>query len=151
MRVSKITVGRLYNLGSYEHVRYEISLDVAPGESAAKAMIGLERIVKALAPEKSACVKTHDELRRELANIERMRADLATLGEETFRQRHGFFEGTAKQYIKRCFESWKTSRKKRIAWDRRSAKARAKLDSVGGASKWKDAKLDWENDNDFED
>lgn len=28
MNVTKITIGRLFNLGSYEHVRYELTVEI---------------------------------------------------------------------------------------------------------------------------
>jgi hypothetical protein len=51
-RVTKITVARLYSLGNYEHVRYEISAEVADGESAAEAMKSLMAITQRLKPVK---------------------------------------------------------------------------------------------------
>jgi hypothetical protein len=149
-RVSRITVGRLYNLGNYEHVRYDVTVEVPEGESATKAMVGIERIIKALAPEKTASVKTHGDIIRERAHVDRMRAALKLDGPDKFRQRHGLFEGTPQEYIKRCYQSYVANRKKRVAWDRRAERARAKLDAIGGAAYWKDAKLDWESDeNDY--
>jgi hypothetical protein len=41
MNITKITIGRLYNLGSYEHVRYELTAEVPQGESPATAIIGM--------------------------------------------------------------------------------------------------------------
>lgn len=147
MKITKITIGRLYNLGSYEHVRYEISVEVPEGESSATALIGLEKIVTALSP------KTHthsrDELRREALSLEIMGKDLA-LPEDEFRRKHGFFEGVPIDYVKRCNEFYAEKVAQRDAWEKRGKKARFLLDDLGGAANWKDAKLDWENDNDYE-
>jgi hypothetical protein len=97
MKITKITIGRLYNLGSYEHVRYEISVEVPEGESSATALIGLEKVVTALSP------KTHthsrDELRREAIRLEIMGKELA-LTEDEFRRKNGFFEGSPLDYLK---------------------------------------------------
>lgn len=148
MNITKITIGRLYNLGSYEHVRYELTAEVREGESPATAILGMERILAALSP------KTHthsrSELEREKLLIERMRLKLSDEGPEEFRRCHGGFVGTPEEYIERCEQSHAENVAARDAWEARSAKARKLLEDLGGAANWKDAKLDWENDGDFD-
>lgn len=39
---------------------------------------------------------------------------------------------------------------RREAWEARSAKARKLLEDLGGAANFKDAKLDWEDGDDFD-
>lgn len=90
-----MTIGRLYNLGSYEHVRYELTA-------------------------------------------------------EEFRRRNGHFEGTPEEYVQRCKEMHGQNVAERNAWEERSAKARKMMDDLGGAAKWRDAKLDWEDYSDTE-
>lgn len=145
-KVSRITIARLFNLGSYEHVRYEISADVAPDESPAVVMLGLERIINALSP------KTHThsrgELDRERVGIEAMHRLLSDEGPEEFRRRHGHFVGTPEEYIARCEQSYAENVKARDDWEARSAQARKHLDDLGGASEWRDSKLDWYDDDD---
>ena len=60
MNVSKITIGRLYNLGNYEHIRYEVSVDLENEDDATKAMVGLEKVIAGLAPIRG--VKCKEEL-----------------------------------------------------------------------------------------
>ena len=43
MNITKITIGRLYNLGNYEHVRHDLTVEVKDGESAATAITGMEK------------------------------------------------------------------------------------------------------------
>lgn len=53
MRVSKITVARLFNLGNYEHKRVEIAVETEPSWSDArpsKVVQELEEIVEKLGP-----------------------------------------------------------------------------------------------------
>ena len=146
MKVSKITIGRLYNLGSYEHVRYEISVEMTEGESPATAMIGLEKIIAALSP------KTHthsrDELNRELLTVTELGKHLNEMSEEEFRRRHGFFEGSPVDYWKRCEQGYLQNVSQRVAWEQRSSKARKLLEDLGGAANWKDSKMDWEDNDD---
>lgn len=149
MNVTKITIGRLYNLGSYEHIRYELTAEVPAGESPATALLGLEKILAGLSPKTHT--HTREELRREGLRIEELRSSLkATTDENEFRRKHGHFVGTPEEYVSRC-EQWHFENvKNRDAWERRSAKARKLLEDLGGAANWKDAKLNWENDSDFD-
>lgn len=145
-RVTKITIGRLYNLGSYEHIRYEVTVDVPLGTSAGKTMIALERLMNGLAPESKSYTQDHRTIDRAEKQVAEMADLLRRKGEEEFRQRYGHFEGTSKEYIARCAETAKKERKKRIAWERKAKRARLLLDSLGGVSVRKDAKLEWEPD-----
>lgn len=148
MNITKITIGRLYNLGSYEHVRYELTAEVPDGESAATALLGLERIITALSPKTST--HSRPELEREHNRIEEMRHQLAGKGEDEFRRIHGHFVGTPSEYIDRCAQSYSESVARRDAWEARSEKARKLLDDLGGAANWRDAKLDWQSGDDFD-
>ena len=148
MKTTKITIGRLYNLGSYEHVRYEISVDVNPGESACDALTCLEKIMEALKPERACLVSTKSELDREKFRVEELRKQLAKDGPEEFIRRNGFFEGTPQEYIERCELGYAENVSKRSQYETRARAARQLLDNLGGAAKWKDAKLDWDNGDD---
>jgi hypothetical protein len=142
MNITRITIGRLYNLGSYEHIRYELSVEIPQGESAATVMMGMENVLSALNP------KTHtharDELEREKRSIEEMRRILAVDGPDDFRRIFGRFEGTPEEYIARCEEIHVKNVAERDAWEARCRKARMLLDDFGGAANWKDAKQDWD-------
>jgi hypothetical protein len=48
--VSRISIARLYNLGDYEHARYEVTVEVPEGADAAVTFQNLEEIVEALNP-----------------------------------------------------------------------------------------------------
>ena len=148
MRTTKITIGRLYNLGSYEHVRYEISVEVPEGESAATALLGLEKIITALSPKTST--HSRGDLEREAHHLVEMHKRLSDEGPDEFRRYYGHFVGTPEEYIDRCEQSHAVNVAQRDAWEARSAKARKLLEDLGGAANWKDAKLDWEDDGDFE-
>jgi hypothetical protein len=49
-QVSRITIGRLYNLGNYEHIRYELSVEIPEGGDVTKAFKRCAAILKALNP-----------------------------------------------------------------------------------------------------
>ena len=82
MQITKITIGRLYNLGSYEHVRYELTAEVPAGESAATAIIGMEKLMSALSPKTST--HSRDELDREKRGVDEMHRLLSDDGPEEF-------------------------------------------------------------------
>ena len=151
MKVTKITVGRLYNLGNYEHIRYDITVEIQPGESPATAMIGIEKIMAGLAPQKTWGVHSYGELEREGSHLKEMAANLTTMDEAAFRERYGHFVGTPTEYHTRCMESHTADVVKRAKAVQRAATARKLLEDIGGAATWKDAKLDWEDDNYLED
>ena len=145
MNITKITIGRLYNLGSYEHVRYELTAEVPQGESAAVAIIGMEKIIAALSPKTST--HSRDELDREKRQVEEMHRKLSDEGPDEFHRYYGHdFVGTPEEYIGRCEKSHAENVARREAWEARSKKARLLLDDLGGAANWRDAKLDWDND-----
>jgi hypothetical protein len=148
-KVTKITVGRLYNLGSYEHIRYEVTVDVPDGESARSAMVGLERIMDALKPEARCAVPTRDSIERDQRHLDDLRKQLETLSCTEFARRNGNFEGTPQEYVLRVAEGVEGSRTRRAAYEARAAKARELLNALGGAAEWRDHKLDWE-DTDFD-
>ena len=147
MNITKITIGRLYNLGSYEHVRYELTAEVPQGESPATAIIGMQKILTALSPKTST--RTRAELGRELNHLLEMRNRL-TLSEDEFRRHYGHFEGTPQEYYDRCEKCHAENVKRRDAWESRSAHARKLLEDLGGAANFKDAKLDWGDGDDFD-
>lgn len=144
MNITKITIGRIYNLGSYEHVRYELTAEIPVGESPATAIIGMERIIAGLSP------KTHThsrgELERERFRLAEDKKLLTENGPEEFRRIHGHFVGTPEEYIARCEDGHRKNVQDRDEWEARSAKARKLFEDLGGAANWKDCKLDWEDD-----
>lgn len=140
MKVSRISIGRVYNLGNYEHVRYELTVDVPPEASAASAVIALERIIAGLKPERG--IKTKDELRRDANLIERMQL----MSDEEFQSHYGHAIGTRSEIIGRYQKQLTEELDKAAATKRRSILARQLFDDLGGDSAWKDAKLDWDEE-----
>ena len=144
MKVSKITIGRLYNLGNYEHVRYELTVEVPEGESAAVAVKGMERILEAMSPHMA--VQSESELKRKAAEVERMK----TMPAVEWERNYGGHKGTPTEIIERYQTGLDEETLKRQTALARAAKARQLFDDLGGAAEWKDAKLAWE-DNDHDD
>lgn len=144
MNVTKITIGRLFNCGNFEHCRYEIAVELKEGDSAEKAIIGLEKIIDALKPEHQAHVSTKHDLDREADRLLELQSHL-DLPEEDFRRKHGHFDGSPHEYFDRCEKIYLENLEKRRAYQKRAERARQLLDDLGGAAEWKDAKLEWED------
>jgi hypothetical protein len=143
-RISRITVERLYNLGSYEHVRYGLTIDLPEGcdLKVSSAFVGVERILEALNPNKLKCCDSEDELNRKALRLQ----EDALLSNEEFHRRYGRdYAGTRAEYQERMRKGWEESKAKREQVVARAKNARLLLDDLGGASQWKDAKLDWED------
>lgn len=136
-RISRITLARLHNLGNYEHVRYEVTVELPPGTSPASVARELEDTLNALepkqpvsdwdlrqsvkllaAPEPTLQPQDDDDpfmdpaqaLRREQADRERARLQI------------------------RRYEDWLKSRDA----------AMRRFDALGGSSQSKDAKEQWD-------
>lgn len=139
-KISRITVSRLYNLGNYENCSYTITVDVPDGQSAARAVFALEKILAGLKPLRN--VFTPVEAERKRAELIEMRK----LTPERFRQRYGSPDGGRRAYAARCWKDLAESIADSKVVFARAKKARDLFDDLGGAEKWKDAKLDWEDD-----
>ena len=144
MHLSKITIGRLYNLGSYEHVRYELTVEVPQGESPMTAMIGLEKLMSALNPKRPSGVPAREETERATSTI----AAMKQMSDEDFKSHYnyGSAKGSREEITERYEKDLADGIAKLEAWEARSRKARKLLEDLGGAANWKDAKLDWEDD-----
>lgn len=150
MRVSKITIGRLFNLGSYEHIRYEVTVDIGKNERAEKALIAVERIFKTINP-KNKPWKGRQEIERDRKRYE----EIIALSDEEHIRRHGHpnpdgkicgdgYVGTRQEFEARILQDIIDSEAKLQEWETDQDIARNLLDSLGVAAEWKDAKLDWE-------
>lgn len=124
-RVSRITAARLHNLGNYEHVRYEVSVDVPEGASASRVFSNIERVLAGLDPKPP--VAAHD--------LHRAAAALKMPVEEWPEWERGNLEAY-RNYIAED-----------AAWRAGQKLAREALDAIGGTSVYTDAKEQWDDEN----
>lgn len=135
--VSKITIGRLYNLGNYEHIRYELTVDVAPGE-AGKAIVAAENLIAALNPKQPVGVTSRKVLAAGQAKIDEVKA----MSDDEVARRHNRSKAVA---IHELEQQYSEQLRLLILWETRQAWARKLFDDLGGASELKDAKQDWDD------
>lgn len=121
-RVSKITVGRLHNLGNYEHVRYEIAVDIPEGASAAAVMADIENILADLNP-KPPCRDW--DLERAQEALKKPESEMA-------------------EYELHNIPAHKQTVEKYEEWRKWQMAARAHLDAIGGSVSYVDAKDTWD-------
>jgi hypothetical protein len=123
-RVSRITIGRLHNLGNYEHIRYEISVEVAPGNNPALVLSRLENILNNLRVDSGV---SEWDLRRAKENLAKSDAE---------RSDNDRYNLTAHQATIYQYENAQ----------KRMALAREAFQLFGGVSVYTDAKQDWDDD-----
>lgn len=123
-RITQITVARLYNLGNYEHVRFEINAEVPKGGSPKQTLFDLAAIAQRLKPVK----KPYD--------YDNMVKTLNKVSEEL------------SEYEKSNIEEWRERVKEYAALKECQRAALDMLEAIGGTSKRTDAKKDWRDDED---
>jgi len=141
-RITKITVARLFNTGNYEHTRYELTVDIPEGQSVCEAITGVEKILSCIGPLKG--VASEHEIAHATEEVERMKA----MDYQDWDRHYRDYTGTRTEIITRHEEAVKEKREKRNTAMKKSEMARALFDNIGGASRWTEAKLDWENEQD---
>ena len=123
-RISKILVGRVHNLGNYENIRYEITVDVGTNENPADVVTKLETTLEDL--QAVSGVSDYD-LRRSKAILEKPESEL----EEFDRERLEFHRRRIAEH--------------KAAFERRK-NAKQQLAKFGGTEVFTDAKLNWDDD-----
>jgi hypothetical protein len=126
-RVSRITVGRLHNLGNFEHVRYEIAVDIPEGVAPSQALANVERVLAGLDPKPP--VSPYDVERAKLA-LKKVDEE----GEEALQEWERSNIPTYRNYVA-CDEKWRAERQL----------AREAFDDIGGTRVYTDAKDQWDD------
>ena len=124
-KISKITASRLFNLGNYEHVRFEISVDLEEKDSPARLLRELEETLESLNPHNPV---SDWELSRAKAKV----AEFIERPDPT----------DADVLSSRYLE---TVRKHNL-FERRRKEAFQRLDALGGTETFTDHKEKWTDD-----
>lgn len=124
-RITSISVFRLYNLGNYQNVKYDLSAEVPEGVSASKTLIELCNIVAKLRP-----LVVPSDVRRY---------------EETAKKPVG--ERSA--YEKENLDSWMATFAKHQNEIAERKAAVIRLDELGGSAVYKDAKASWGDEDEW--
>lgn len=143
-RISRITIGRLHNLGNYEHVRYEVTVELPAGTSPASVMRELEDTLATLEPKQPVSNwdlgQALQLLRKAVPTLQDMqRADDEDPFDGITPERaleRALNERTRAQRVLERYESWKTAHEAALQ----------RLDRLGGTQVYTDAKDRWEDD-----
>lgn len=121
-RISKITIGRLYNLGNFEHVRYEFSVEVDKHASPGEVLKGMEKIMEDLNPKGPV----------EQIELSRCREQLSKPVERV------------SEHELRNIQYYKSQIEKADAWSELRKNAFLKLNEFGGNVEHRDDKQNWD-------
>lgn len=138
-RISRITLGRLHNLGNYEHVRYEVTVELPPGTSPASVARELEDTLNALEPRQPV---SDYELREAMKLLAKPEPTLQPDGDDD-----DSWDGP-KQKLQRVLGERESARlriKRHQEWVESRDAALRRLDALGGCGKWSDAKDRWDD------
>lgn len=141
--VTRITVARLFSLGNYEHIRYEVTAEVDPTEKPSAILNRLCKTIEELRPNKS--VATPAALKSDWKEIQY----LASVPEEEWSAKHGWRGASKAEVIKSRLETYKAALDAYHDAKRHEEEAKRQLDDLGGASTFTDAKLDWDDNQEF--
>ncbi len=132
-KISRFTIGRLYNLGNYEHVRYELTVEIGEGRSAALALKNTLRLLRAVNPKPPVPSYEYERAKSQIEKPEDWHKNIADKDEQ-------------KRERKQMVEAAKKTVKKFETWVNRRHAAELVLDDIGGTKAFKDAKLSWDDD-----
>ena len=135
-QIRRITIGRLYNLGNYEHVRYELSVEIGEGRSAALALRNTIRLLKAVNPKPPVPSYDYERAKSQIEKPDDWHKNIEDKTQQAKARKEMVV--AAKKTVKK-FETWV---------NRRHA-AELVLDDIGGTKAFKDAKLSWSDDDDY--
>lgn len=123
-RITSIQVSRLYNTGNYTNISYSLTAEVPKGGSALETLKQLYYVIQMLKPlRKPECL-------------------------DRFKTASAKMEGEQSEYEKEHLPEWREEIVNFEALKAAREAAVKSLDDLGGSSQRRDAKRDWEDDND---
>jgi len=126
-RITHVEIARLHNLGNYEHVRYQVKVELPLGASPSSVIGELEQMLADLEPK---CPWSAWDLAHAQKLMQQIEPDEGTTPEDHARRRDA-----ARDKLARYAE-----------WRQQREAALAKLDQFGGLAVHTDAKDRWDAD-----
>lgn len=131
-KVTRIGVGRVYNLGNYENCRYELSVDVGDDAKPSRILRNLVHILVVANPKSPVAAWDVESAKKRLANPEEWHKNVTP-------------EKERRRQIKQMVKEAKETVAKYEAWEKARVRALRLLDSIGMNIAHKDAKNDWDD------
>lgn len=121
-KVTSLSVSRLYNLGNYQNVKFDLTVQIGPGESASQTFCNLTWILNQLRP-----LKTPD-------------------CQASYEQAIKLPEEQQSEYQKQHLQEWADQMSTWAEKKRRRSEAVAAFDALAGVSKYTDHTRNWDDD-----
>jgi hypothetical protein len=146
-RISRLTLARLFNLGNFEHMRYEVTVDLPAGTSPASVLRELESAIADLEPKEPV---THYERLQALKVLQGPEPTLASVRVEMDSDPFGDDDYSPEQLLERK-QLERARAQKTIEryddWLRSREGALQRLEALGGVGGARtDAKVHWGDD-----
>lgn len=135
-RISKLTIGRLYNLGNYEHVRYELTVEIPPASSVTTALRNTMTILRAANPKPPVTDYDIQHAKAQLSDPQSWHKDIKDPKER-------------KPVLSKMVKDARQVLAKFKRWQNRRQQAEQLLDNLGAVRQFKDAKLTWDTEDDY--
>jgi hypothetical protein len=135
-RITSFSVGRVYNLGNYENIRLDLSVEVPEGESVRAALTSVMGILKAASPKPPVQAYSVEHARKQLEDPQAWHKNIVIVKERKAAIR--CMVKDAKATVSK-WEAWKASRKLALE----------ALDAIGATSIRKDHKNDWNDEEEY--
>lgn len=123
-RISRITIGRLVNLGNYEHIRYEVTAEIAPDDDPVAVLRHIEGALDTFADK---CPVSDWQLASAIRILEQPEHERAPFDQDRLDE----YRQTVSKYQ---------------TWRKRQESARDSLRTLGLSSEYVDHKLNWDED-----
>lgn len=141
-RISRVTIARLHNLGNFEHIRYEVTVELPPGTSPSSVFKELDALLTDVEPKRPV---SNYELREALKTVsgpEPTLADIKAVMNGAYEE-DPFDSVTPEQALQRKLAERERARralKRHDEWMAGREAAMARLDALGGAAVYTDAR-----------
>lgn len=132
-RVVRVGIGRLYNLGNYEHIRYDLTIEIPEDANAKDAVSKLRQILRALKPKKA-----------EIYGIKKLREMAAMSPEE--RETHRIEHGATAEDFQKADNAVRVLAER----DEKRKSALELFNNFNGQSVYTDHKEQWDDDYDYD-
>jgi hypothetical protein len=142
-RISRVTLGRLHNLGNYEHIRYEVSVELPPGTAPASVIGDLEDMLNDLEPRSPVPDWDLRVALKDLLGPEPTLESINALDED------GPFDGGPEHALAAALRRRSKARdtvNRHHAWQASREAALARFNELGGKSAHTDAKDRWDDE-----
>ncbi len=128
-----MTIGRLFSLGNYEHVRYELQIDIPEGRSASTALKNAMRLFKAANPKPPIPKYDYEHCKSILSDPTAWHKNIVNRQERA-------------KAVRELVKKSKATVSTYDAWLVRRRQAEQILDNIGATKEFREAKCDWEYD-----